>query len=49
MAMYGKLGKGKAKAKSGIKARMGKASSKKGKLGMKSQKEKKSKTAKYAY
>ncbi len=49
MAMYGKLGKGKAKAKSGIKARIGKASPKKGKLGMKSQKEKKSKTAKYAY
>ncbi len=49
MAMYGKLGKGKAKAKSGIKARMGKAAPKKGKLGMKSQKEKKSKTSKYAY
>ena len=49
MPMYGKLGKGKAKTKSGLKARMGKASPKKGKLGMKSQKEKKSKTTKYAY
>ena len=49
MAMYGKLGKGKTKAKSGLKARMGKVSPKKGKLGMKSQKEKKSKTTKYAY
>ena len=49
MAMYGKLGKGKTKAKSGIKARMGKATPKKGKLGMKSQKEKKSKTTRYAY
>ena len=48
MAMYGKLGKGKAKNKSGIKARMSKAAPKKGKLGMKSQKEKKSKTTKYA-
>ena len=48
MAMYGKLGKGKAKTKSGIKARMTKAAPKKGKLGMKSQKEKKSKTTKYA-
>ena len=47
--MYGKMGKSKAKAKSGVKARMGKASPKKGKLGMKSQKEKKSKTTKYAY
>ena len=46
--MYGKLGKGKAKTKSGIKARMTKAAPKKGKLGMKSQKEKKSKTTKYA-
>ena len=34
---------------SGVKARMGKAAPKKGKLGMKSQKEKKSKTTKYAY
>jgi len=49
MPMYGKLGKSKAKAKSGVKARMGKAAPKKGKLGMKSEKEKKSKTAKYAY
>ena len=46
--MYGKLGKGKAKTKSGIKARMTKAAPKKGKLGMKSQEEKKSKTTKYA-
>ena len=49
MAMYGKLGKRKAKAKSGVKARMGKATAKKGKLGMKSEKAKKSKTTKYAY
>ena len=49
MAMYGKLGKGKAKAKSGVKARMCKAAPKRGKLGMKSQKEKKSKTSKYSY
>tara|TARA_R100001594_G_scaffold52683_1_gene86223 strand:- start:41 stop:187 length:147 start_codon:yes stop_codon:yes gene_type:complete len=48
MAMYGKLGKGRVRAKSGIKARMTKAAPKKGKLGMKSQKEKKSKTTKYA-
>ena len=38
MAMYGKLGKGKVRVKSGIKARMAKAAPKKGKLGMKSQK-----------
>ena len=49
MSMYWKLCKRKAKAKSGVKARMGKAAPKKGKLGMKSQKEKKSKTTKYAY
>ena len=49
MPMYGKLGKGKAKAKSGIKSRIGKAAPKKGKLGRKSEKEKKSKTTKYAY
>ena len=49
MAYYGKLGKGKAKPKTGAKARVGKAAPKKGKLGMKSQKEKKSKTANYAY
>ena len=47
--MYGKLGKRKAKAKSGIKARMGKATAPKRKSGMKSEKEKKSKTPKYAY
>ena len=49
MAYYGKLGKGKAKPKTGVKARIGKVSPKKGKLGMKSEKEKKSKTTKYAY
>ena len=49
MAYYGKLGKGKAKVKSGIKSRIGKAAPKKGKLGMKSEKENKSKTTKYAY
>ena len=49
MAYYGKLGKGKAKSKSGIKSRMGKAAPKRGKLGRKSEKEKKSKTTKYAY
>ena len=49
MAYYGKLGKGRAKPKTGMKAKMGKAAPKKGKLGMKSQKEKKSKTTKYAY
>ena len=47
--MYGKLGKRKTKAKSGIKARVGKPTAAKGKLGMKSKKEKKSKTTKYAY
>ena len=49
MEYYGKLGKGKAKPKTGAKDRVGKAAPKKGKLGMKSQKEKKSKTTKYAY
>jgi len=49
MPMYGKLGKRKTKAKSGIKARVGKPTAAKGKLGMKSKKEKKSKTTKYAY
>ena len=49
MAYYGKLGKGKAKSKSGIKSRMGKVAPKRGKLGRKSEKEKKSKTTKYAY
>ena len=49
MPMYGKLGKTKTKAKSGIKARVGKLTAAKGKLGMKSKKEKKSKTTKYAY
>jgi hypothetical protein len=49
MPMYGKLGKTKAKAKSGIKTRIGKATAAKGKLGKKSEKEKKSKTTKYAY
>ena len=49
MPMYGKLGKEKAKAKSGKRTRIGKAAPKKGKLGMKSEKEKKSKTTKYAY
>tara|TARA_Y100000310_G_C20140841_1_gene560204 strand:+ start:87 stop:236 length:150 start_codon:yes stop_codon:yes gene_type:complete len=49
MAYYGKLGKGKEKPKSGVKARAGKVAPKKGKLGMKSQKEKKSKTTKYVY
>ena len=49
MAYYGKLGKGKAKPKTGAKARAGKAAPKRGKLGMKSQKEKKSKTTRYAY
>ena len=47
--MYGKLGKTKAKAKSGMKARAGKPGASKAKLGMKSEKGKKSKTAKYAY
>jgi len=49
MAYYGKLGRGKAKPKTGVKARVGKAAPKKSKLGMKSQKEKKSKTTRYAY
>ena len=49
MPIYGKLGKTKTKAKSGIKARVGKPTAAKGKLGMKSKKEKKSKTTKYAY
>ena len=49
MPRYGKLGKTKTKAKSGIKARMGKATTPRGKTGMKSKKEKKSKTTKYAY
>ena len=49
MPMYGKLGKRKAKAKSGVKARMDKPTAAKGKLGMKSEKDKKSKTTKYAY
>ena len=49
MPMYGKLGKEKAKPKTGVKARVGKAAPKKGKLGRKSEKEKKSKTTKYAY
>tara|TARA_R100000687_G_C6336188_1_gene112046 strand:+ start:350 stop:499 length:150 start_codon:yes stop_codon:yes gene_type:complete len=49
MAYYGKLGKGKKKPKTGVKARIGKAAPKRGKLGMKSEKEKKSKTTKYAY
>jgi hypothetical protein len=49
MPMYGKMGKTKAKAKSGIKSRMGKPGASKAKLGMKSEKAKKSKTAKYAY
>ena len=49
MPMYGKLGKGKAKPKTGKKSRVGKAAPKKGKLGRKSEKEKKSKTTKYAY
>jgi len=49
MPMYGKLGKRKAKAKSGIKSRMGKPTASKEKAGMKSEKAKKSKTAKYAY
>jgi len=47
--MYGKMGKAKAKAKSGMKTKMGKGGTAKAKLGMKSQKAKKSKTAKYAY
>ena len=47
--MYGKLGKTKTKAKSGIKARVGKLITPRGKTGMKSKKEKKSKTTKYAY
>ena len=47
--MYGKLGKTKTKAKSGIKARVGKLTTPRGKTGMKSKKEKKSKTTKYAY
>ena len=49
MAYYGKLGKGRAKPKTGMKAKMGKAAPKKGKLGMKSPKEKTAKTTKYAY
>ena len=49
MPMYGKLGKRKAKAKSGIKARIGKPTASKGKIGMKSEKAKKTKTTKYAY
>ena len=49
MPRYGKLGKTKTKAKSGIKARMGKATTPRGKPGMKSKKEKKAKTTKYAY
>ena len=49
MPMYGKLGKEKKKPKTGAKARIGKVAPKKGKLGVKSQKEKKSKTTKYAY
>ena len=49
MPMYGKLGKRKAKAKSGIKARMGKATASRGKTGIGSKKDKKSKTTKYAY
>tara|TARA_Y100000310_G_scaffold284745_1_gene307721 strand:- start:325 stop:474 length:150 start_codon:yes stop_codon:yes gene_type:complete len=49
MAYYGKLGKGKAKPKTGKRTRIGKAAPKKGKLGVKSEKEKKSKTTKYAY
>lgn len=49
MPMYGKLGRGKAKPKTGAKARIGKAAPKRGKLGRKSEKEKKSKTTKYAY
>ena len=48
MPMYGKMGKSKTKAKSGMKAKMGKGGMAKAKLGMKSQKAKKSKTAKYA-
>ena len=49
MPMYGKLGKRKAKAKSGVKTRIGKPTSAKEKLGMKSEKSKKLKTTKYAY
>ncbi len=49
MPMYGKLGRGKAKPKTGVKSRIGKAAPKRGKLGRKSEKEKKSKTTKYAY
>ena len=49
MPMYGKLGRGKAKPKTGVKGRIGKAAPKRGKLGRKSEKEKKSKTTKYAY
>ena len=49
MPMYRKLGKSKAKAKSGVKARVGKPGTAKAKLGMKSEKAKKSKTTKYAY
>ena len=49
MPMYGKLGKEKKKPKTGAKARIGKAAPKRGKLGRKSEKEKKSKTTKYAY
>ena len=49
MPMYGKLGRGKAKPKTGVKSRIGKAAPKKGKLGRKSEKEKKAKTSKYAY
>jgi hypothetical protein len=49
MAMYGKLGRKRPKAKTGAKARIGKAGPKKTQYGTKSQKEKKSKTPKYAY
>jgi len=49
MAYYGKLGRGKAKPKTGVKTKVGKAAPKKGKLGKKSEKEKKSKTTRYAY
>ena len=38
MAYYGKLGKGKAKPKTGKRIRIGKAAPKKGKLGRKSEK-----------
>ena len=49
MPRYGKLGKEKAKLKTGVKTRIGKAAPKRGKLGRKPEKEKKSKTTKYAY